>query len=170
MWEQRPLESIEETDLLGLVTDEVPEGLRIEYKSERLGPTPLERKEFLADVASFANAVGGHLIFGIEEDGGVPTRVGGLVLTDRDAEVLRLDNLIRDGLDPRVPGIHIRAVSVSGGNAAITIRIPASPRAPHMVIYQGEDRFSTRNSAGKSRMKISLTRLAGRSSSSGPGM
>ena len=40
----------------------------IEYKAELHIDTGDDRKEFLADVTSFANSNGGDLIYGIQED------------------------------------------------------------------------------------------------------
>ena len=59
----RPLESIEAADLQALIENEVAESRTIEYKQSLPGNSRDDRKEFLADVSSFANASGGHLIY-----------------------------------------------------------------------------------------------------------
>jgi predicted HTH transcriptional regulator len=43
------------------------------------------RKEFLADVSSFANTDGGMMIFGISEASGLPIQANGFNCTDADA-------------------------------------------------------------------------------------
>jgi hypothetical protein len=63
------------------------------------------KREFLADVSSFANTAGGHLVYGISEAAGIPTGLPGVVISDFDAEKLRLENLLRDGILPRISGI-----------------------------------------------------------------
>jgi predicted HTH transcriptional regulator len=60
----KPLETLVESDLQSLVDDEVREVKTVEYKRSLPGNSDSEKKEFLADVSSFANAAGGHLICG----------------------------------------------------------------------------------------------------------
>jgi predicted HTH transcriptional regulator len=59
-----------------------------------------ERKEFLADASSFANADGGHLIYGMKEQSGVAIELCGLDV-DGDAVISALESRIRDGISPR---------------------------------------------------------------------
>lgn len=65
--EDKPFESIDETDLQALCTGQEREGKTLEFKEMQLGTSDGDKKEFLADVTSFANTSGGHLIFGIKE-------------------------------------------------------------------------------------------------------
>lgn len=58
-------EAIAEADLLALISNAVSEGRTIDYKRELPGNSDGEKKEFLADVSSFANTSGGDLIFGL---------------------------------------------------------------------------------------------------------
>ena len=55
----KPLEAIEENDLQALVDNQVAERKTIEYKESLPGNADGDKKEFLADVSSFANASGG---------------------------------------------------------------------------------------------------------------
>jgi predicted HTH transcriptional regulator len=63
---QKPLKAIAVDDVLRLVLDGVPEARTLEYKRALPGGSDADRREFLADVASLANAAGGDLIFGVE--------------------------------------------------------------------------------------------------------
>ena len=63
---------MEEADLQRLIDDGVPEGREIDYKLELAVATDQEKKEFLADVSSFANTVGGVLYIGIKEESLLP--------------------------------------------------------------------------------------------------
>ena len=74
----KPLELVEEADLQALVTSKDAEAKRIEYEEKLPGNLNSSKKEFLANVSSFANAVGGDLIFGVKADHGVPTEVCGV--------------------------------------------------------------------------------------------
>jgi predicted HTH transcriptional regulator len=77
-----PLDLIDETILQTLVSNKVAEGKKIEYKQALPGNSDSEKKEFLADVSSFANAIGGDLIFGVEEEASANEITQKLVMLD----------------------------------------------------------------------------------------
>jgi hypothetical protein len=156
----KTLDSIKESDLASLVENKVSEKKTIEYKIALPGNTRDEKKEFLADVSSFANAAGGDLIFGIKEEGGVPLKVCGLGNIDYDAAILRLENMIRDNIDPRITGIATRPILLQGSNAAIIIRVPRSWAQPHVVGFENHWRFYSRDSAGKHPLDVSEVKAA----------
>lgn len=91
-------EGIDSTHIKSLVQSSVPEGRTIEYKHELPGNSDGSKREFLADVSSFANSQGGDLIYGIKEVGGVAVEIPGLTDLDIDNEILRLESMIRDGI------------------------------------------------------------------------
>jgi hypothetical protein len=153
----KPIESISEADLQALVSDGVPEGKVIEYKESLPDNSYDNKKEFLADVSSFSNAAGGHLLLGIEEEAGIPVQICGLPGIDPDAEILRLENMLRDNIEPRIPSLSMRAVQTSSG-LVIVVRVPRSWVQPHVVKYQRHWRFYSRNSAGKYPLDVSELR------------
>jgi hypothetical protein len=153
----KPLESISEQDLLDLIANQVREDKRIEFKASLPGNSDKAKKEFLADVSSFANASGGDLIFGMVAQKGLATQLGGLQLPSVDAEILRLENILRDGLDPRIPNVKVWSVGLASG-VALIIRVPRSWIPPHRVKYGGTSRFYGRNSAGKYELEVSEMR------------
>lgn len=65
---------------------------------------------------------------------------------DFDAELLKLENLVRDGISPRM-AISFRVVPCSAGKLLI-VRIEKSWIRPHRVIFRGHDKFYARTSAG----------------------
>src|SRR5205807_8154296 len=130
---------------------------RIDYKVSLSCRVDRDNKEFLADVISFANAAGGDLIFGMDEQNGVASQLVGLHVSSVDGEILRLEQLMRDGLDPRIPNLKLQPVNVSSGIALI-IRIARSWIPPHRVKYGGTSRFYSRNSAGKYELETSEMR------------
>lgn len=87
--------------------NQVPESKTIEYKESLTDNPDSDKKEFLADVSSFANAAGGYLIYGMRENSGIASELCGLESIDADAEIRRLDNIIRDGIKPRIPGVSL---------------------------------------------------------------
>jgi predicted HTH transcriptional regulator len=145
---QKPLSAITAVDIVQLATEGTPEGRTIEFKRDLPGSKDLDRKEFLADVSSFANAIGGDIIYGVEEKDGKAARALGLAITNADAELLRLDQMIRSGISPRLAGCQLQAVDGLPNGPAILIRIPRSWQGPHIVGFQQDFRFYSRNTNG----------------------
>jgi Schlafen, AlbA_2 len=157
---EKPIEQIVEADLLELIENKVSERKTVEYKQALPGRTDGDRKEFLADVSSFANASGGHLVYGMKEDGGNPVEICGLDLPNPDATVSALDSSIRDGIRPRIPGLVVWPVPLGSGLKAIVIHVPKSFASPHMVTFGGTSRFYARNSNGKNQLDVDEIRAA----------
>ena len=159
-FESKEFEAIQDSDLQSLVDNQVAEAKTVEYKQALPGTNDSDKREFLSDVSSFANAAGGHIVYGIKEKSGVPTGVSGLGNIDSDAEILRLENILRDSVEPRIPGVSLRPVPLSTGTVALIIRIPRSWALPHRVTLQGHGHFYSRNSAGKYRLDVPELRAA----------
>ncbi len=158
----KPIEQIGIGDLQMLINDEWQEGKLIEYKRElyRLDANDQpyrvkQHEELLKDVSSFANTLGGHLIIGIEESGGVPTSIVGIDAPDPDALKLRLTQLIEQALEPRI-SFAIHAVKHEANRYVFVVRVLRSLIAPHRVVYQGRPgQFWARNSGGAYQMDTS---------------
>ncbi len=155
----KAIDAITKSDIEALIENAVREGRTIEYKRDLPGNSDNDKREFLADVSSFANAGGGDLLYGVSEVDGTPEEARGLDC-NIDAEMLRLENIVRDGLEPRIPGVHMRPVDGFPEGSVILIRIPKSWSAPHMVTFKNLSRFFSRNSAGKYQMEVSEIRSA----------
>lgn len=158
-------EAINKTDIEALILNEVAESRTLEYKEKLPGNSDDEKKEFLSDVSAFANASGGDILYGISEqrnsDGkstGLPEEAKGLSDINSDAEIRRLDNILRDGIEPRMPGVQIKAVDGFADGAAIVVRVPKSWNSPHMVTFKNLSRFFARNSAGKYQLDVAEIR------------
>jgi Putative DNA-binding domain len=154
------IEDIEEADLQGLVSGVVPEGRLVEYKITLPGGSDNDKKEFLADVSSFANASGGDIVYGMREEQGAAAELVGLHPTNLDTERLRLEEIIRNGVSPRIPGLTIKVVPLQSSGAALIIRVPRSFAQPHMVTFKGSSRFYSRNSGGKYQPDVAELRTA----------
>lgn len=154
----KPLDLVEESDLQSLIEDKIAESKVIDYKRCLPGSSDLDKKEFLRDVSSFANASGGYLIYGIEEEKGEPVRICGLHGIDPDKEILRLESIVRTGIAPRIQ-ILIDYVTLENGNIVILVRIPKSWASPHMVT-KGSPKFYSRNSKGRWDLDVSEIRSA----------
>jgi hypothetical protein len=155
----RPFEAITEDDLLAVIANAVSEGRTIDYKRELPGNSDGDKKEFLADVSSFANTSGGDLVFGMDEVEGLPTQVIGFQSANADLEIQRLDSILASGLDPRIRHVA-KVISCQGGAKALVIRVERSWIGPHRVIFKGHDKFYGRNSAGKYSLDVNQLRSA----------
>lgn len=147
-------------DLDRLVRDSVSEGLDLEFKESLPGWSDADKREFLADVTSLANTVGGSLLFGIVEEDGVAKEVRGVPREGMDDAILRLESLHRDGVQPRIMSVRISPIDVSADRVVVEVRVPRSPQSPHMVTYAGGSRFYGRNSRGKHPLDVDELRSA----------
>jgi hypothetical protein len=160
-FEGKPLADLMEADLLTLRENAIAEGKLIDYKL-KIGTTRDARKEFLKDASSFANTAGGHLLIGVQEGPpGLPAAFPGLTDADIDAEKNRLENLLRDGIRPRLRGVEMHSVPIGDGSRAVLIvRVPRSLSQPHLVDFDGHWRFYARNSAGAFPLDVEQLRAA----------
>ena len=154
----KPLDDLTEADLQVLLNVE-PEGKLIEYKEQLALGKDSDRKEFLADVSSFANASGGHLIFGMREQAGLPVAITPIQVSDVDAEKQRIENILRSGIAPRM-SFSFRAVPVAPSGYVWVFQIPRSWAMPHMVTFQDHAKFYSRNSSGKYQLDVGELRAA----------
>lgn len=165
MW-TATLEQITIEDVERLVTEEEQETLSLEFKQQLPQGGDEDRREFLYDVAAMANAAGGFLVYGIAEKRdaqGKPTgtagEIAGLPPENILAEVARLENMIRDGIAPRLSGTVIKVLSGPQGTMLI-LSIPRSWNAPHMVTFKQANKFYRRVESGKYPMSIDEIRRA----------
>lgn len=158
---QKEFSAIAKEDIDALIANAVSEGRTIEYKEQLPGGSDDDKREFLADASSFANAGGGDLIYGVREkrDGngkatGIPEAAEGLAAINSDAENRRLDDMLRNGIDPRIPGIRLKHIDGFANGPVIVLRVPKSWASPHMVTFKNLSRFFSRTSAGKHQLDI----------------
>lgn len=163
----KPLSQVDKDDIERLVTDEVREGRQIECKLSLPTGKDDDRREFLADVSSFANASGGDLIYGVpdkRDSSGQPTGIpdAPVGLPDLNLDKVRLGLLasIRSGISPRIMGVDVHAVEGFPQGPVLVVRAPKSFAAPHMVTFKGSSRFFGRSSAGKQQLDVTEIRAA----------
>lgn len=140
-------DSLTETDLVSLIENTVREGRNIEYKEDLPGNSDDDRREFLADISSFANAAGGNLVYGIKEkrdakgvSTGEPDEIKPLKV-NIDSETLRLHEMAQSSIDPRIPGLRIKAVLINARGHVFVVSVPKSWVGLHMVTYKNLSRF-----------------------------
>lgn len=166
---QKGFDVIQKSDIDALVTNAIMESRTLEYKQELPGNADADKKEFLADVSSFANAGGGDLLYGVkakvDADGkktGEPESITPLTEATPDEAKLRLEEMIRQGVEPRMR-VQVKEIigwGDDGRGFVVFIRVPKSFSSPHMVTFKNTSRFYSRNSAGKYQLDVTEIRSA----------
>ncbi len=132
-----------------LVDDQVAEGPRLDYKQSIALDSQSERREAAKDISSFANEVGGCLIYGVPEkrlpqDRAIPQRPYGI---DPIPEVeSRLENIYVDAIKPVLQEWRIRRIGLSQypGKVVYLAWTPESWVGVHMVEAYGDRRYYRR--------------------------
>src|SRR5262245_61290870 len=104
LWTKR-VADLDSADIDELLIGPSSEGRELEFKRD----LPTDHLDFLAQVSSIANAIGGHLFFGVATEKGTVSEIPGVDVPDWDALRLRFENILRDGLQPRLPLIEMNA-------------------------------------------------------------
>lgn len=159
MWTQT-LTDLDAFDIQQLVDDGTEESTTLEYKQQFPQGSDDDRREFLYDVAALANTAGGFLLFGISEKRdaenkptGIAGEIVGVESANLSAQVARLENIIRDGIAPRLSGIFSKVVAC-GDRTVFAFSVPKSWNAPHMVTFKQVNKFYGRVTSGKYPMSI----------------
>lgn len=132
-----------------LVDDEVAEGPRLDYKQTIPLDTASDRKEAAKDISSFANEVGGCLLYGVPEnrvskERAIPQRPYGIdPITDLES---RLENVYVDAIRPTLSEWRIKKIPLSeyAGKVVYLAWTPESWAGPHMVEAHGDGRYYRR--------------------------
>lgn len=156
----KPLDKLVSDDLGALIENEILEAKFIDYKIKLNLNTDSEKKEFLADISSFANTIGGYLLIGIKEQKGIPVEIVGFESKDIDSYKLKIEQIIHNGIQPRINGISLKPIKLENDQYVLVIFIPNSFLSPHMVSIKNLSKFYGRNSAGKFQMDVSEIRMA----------
>lgn len=156
---EKPLKEIVAADLQALVTSNVREGKTTEFKEALNLATDDAKRKFIAGVASFANASGGDMIFGIKAKDGVADKVVPLAGFNPDRDTLTMRDLIRAHIAPKVCGYEFHPVEVEGGHAFV-LRIPKTWAGAHIVTFNTDNRFYVRDANGRRPMDVDEVRAA----------
>lgn len=126
-----------------LVTNDVPEGPELDYKLRAYDDPSRDKREqndeLRKDVTAFANAVGGVIVCGVSDNGGLPGQLFGL---DGSLESLEgnLGQVIRSRVWPPLDGVEIIPVpNPASARGCLVVVVPASARMPHAVEPHGAD-------------------------------
>ncbi len=162
MWEDRRLRDIAEADIRLLVNSGLEEHLQLEYKSALYTPNDNGNKESLLDICMFANAGGGILLIGVNEqrdNNGQPTGAPdpnselGVELPNPEQLLQSYDARVTAGIDERLP-LESYAIPVVNNRHVVAIRVANSTSRPHRVHYQGRVYFPSRRERSRYEMDV----------------
>jgi hypothetical protein len=136
--------SVNEAWLLDLISTRQEEHEGLEFKLTLPGRDGKGKHEFLKDVVGMANAAGGHIIYGIGEDDGAASKLAALGPESADAEILRLGQSLAANVEPRIAGVRLDPVALSGGGYALVVTVPRSFSGPHRVALENKSAFYVR--------------------------
>ena len=153
------LDQLTEPLLQKLCDDRCPESQTLEFKREIPGNSDKEKHELCKDIAALANTDGGDLVYGIEEHAGAAGAIQPIASEPADAAMRRIAQVLDAGIEPRIKGITMRHIDVSGGYA-IVLRVPSSFDGPHCIRTNSSRRFVMRNGTNTSDMSFDQLRGA----------
>lgn len=148
---KRPADLTEE-DLRDFVDRGLCEGDRLEFKRDMYGRDDESKRELLRDVTAMANARGGHILIGVEEDG--DSCASSIVGVQPEDNASWMRSLLLAGIEDRIVGLDVVERSLSAGAVVFIIHIPESANAPHMVTFRGLNQFWKRYGTQKERMSV----------------
>jgi hypothetical protein len=126
----------QESDLFELIRQGVQEGLELDYKRcDALQKTDGKKAELSKDISAFANSAGGVVVYGICEDGHVPTALD-VGFDPSQISKEWLEQVINSRIQRRVDGIRVNQIALSTaspGKVAYVVSVPQSNRAPHQA-------------------------------------
>ncbi len=146
----KSIDDVDFNDLQNFIQQRIPESLTLDYKGDILQSGSLPRaREFGKDVSSFANTVGGWLIYGIatnEADEVLPIEENPIIgIENQNGLRENIENRILSVVSPK-PFIRIKKIDLPDTNrCCILIYVPQSYNHLHMVIGHTENRFYKRH-------------------------
>lgn len=112
-----------------------------------------EKAEFRSDVCAFANADGGFIIIGVDEENGEAQDLVGVEISDLDKYELDIRNVLGT-IQPKTPPVQIHFVSVTPGKYIVVIFVEHDSFFPYLhVVDEREYRAFKRNGNGKIRIQ-----------------
>jgi Putative DNA-binding domain len=149
----KALEAITERDLQEMIDQSERESQTLEYKREAYARNDAGIREMLRDIASIANAFGGDLLIGVDEDTNGAAKEF-MRIRNAEEESQRIVSSCLSNIAERIEGLRIHSVLLEDGSFVLVVRIPRSLRAPHMVTFNGLNQFWIRHDRQKSPMSI----------------
>lgn len=136
-----PIENLTESDIQQLVDSHALESQYLDFK-EVLPDPRIDRSKFgfCGDIAAFANASGGDLIYGVSEresdTQGVKCayEIPGVEVESADRLIRQITEIVQRGIEPRGLAVQVRVINFADGRRVVVVRVPESFRKPLRVV------------------------------------
>jgi hypothetical protein len=140
MWVPRSETELQQTVLAATVRETAT------FDAKAALPAKGKNKDLARDICAMT-VDGGVLLYGLGGDD--PTRPDTLMPFDLSGVAERIDQVAQAAIsEPPTIEIHDIESTSSPGTGYLVVVIPASPRAPHMVTLEGENRYYGRGATG----------------------
>ena len=144
----RPISDISEQELTGLIGNQ-EENLWIEFKRQEYrrdaDDNEKHKREICKDVTAMANAEGGYIFIGIQEEHGIAQ---GFFTADKPDEIVSdVSNVCRQSIEPAIQHLDVKTRSFEWNGKEVTlviIHIPPSEMRPHGFKWKGSINFVRR--------------------------
>ena len=127
---------------------------------DRINELSNAKAEFRSDVCSFANANGGYIIYGIEEDSkSVPKTIKGITIDNDDTDKFERD--IKNWLhtiNPRIPHYKISFLKLRNQKYIVVLYIYHDYFAPYIHL-EGENNYRIYKRIGNSKVVVGYSEL-----------
>lgn len=147
---------MDENWVVGLVADGEPESQVLDFKAKPPSKDDNGIRSLLMDVAAFANARGGRIVYGVKENG--QGRADRLVDIDEGADNLALwmQTQLLGKVFPRISGLVVQPIHTAHGTV-IVIDVPSQYGGPYLATLAEWQRFPIR--AGTRNVDMSYQQL-----------
>lgn len=131
---RKPLESLTAEDIEAIAG--FPESTTLEFKQIDYQDRERDKTELCKDVSGMANAQGGYIICGFDDDGNL---VGLGPDYKEDEKIKKFEQVLLGNITPRIHGVRMRVVALSDSQkgCVLVIQVPRSLSAPHRASEQG---------------------------------
>lgn len=136
-----------EQDLLKLIGTQENRELDFKQTLKLDEKSDADTLELCRDVSAFANTIGGKIIYGMEEEKLIATELVGIPIDDLDSFVQKIENKIKDKIEPRLPGFNILPIELTNSKYAVVINVAKSWLGPHGFTKDKGWRFYVRGSS-----------------------
>lgn len=129
MFFDKPVHDLTFEDIVAFCKKQVPEGKQLDYKYF----LPKNKEKFAKVIASFANAMGGTVIIGVNDDKNDKPRPPFIGIPYHEKMRNTIEDVIQTHIDPIVfVDVNI-CVSKDGQRMFVVVSIPQSNLTPHLV-------------------------------------
>lgn len=147
---------MDESWVVGLLTDREPESQILDFKAKPPSKDDNGIRSFLVDVAGFANARGGRIVYGVKEDG--QGRADRIIPVEEGADgiALWMQTHLLGKVQPRINGLVVQPVHTSQGTVVV-VDVPSQDGGPYQATHAEWQRFPIR--AGTRNVDMSYQQL-----------